>query len=66
VRKDSGTGVKGVSYLGQRFRSVIRKDGKAIHIGVFDTIEQASNAYDQKAIELFGRFANLNKLGVSA
>ena len=40
----------------------IRKNGKLIHIGQFETEENAAIAYNKKAIELHGEFANLNKV----
>ena len=51
------SGVKGVTALRDRFRATIQKDGKKIHIGVFDTKELAGAAYTKKAIELHGEFA---------
>lgn len=51
---------KGVYFVGMRVRSCIQVNGKRIHIGYFKTETDAAKAYDQKAIELHGEFANLN------
>lgn len=40
--------------------SRIKKDGKNIYIGRYDSEEEAGLAYNQKALELFGEFAKLN------
>jgi hypothetical protein len=40
--------------------SAITLNGKAIHIGVFSSPEEAALAYNKKALELFGEFASLN------
>jgi hypothetical protein len=51
----------GVRYSRQnKFRSVISINGTSIHLGIFKTEEEAARAYDAKAKELFGEFANLN------
>jgi hypothetical protein len=51
---------KGV-YLGNGLiRASIRVDLKLINIGCFNTHEEAARAYDKKAIEYFGEFAQLN------
>ena len=48
---------KGVGINGNRYRSRIRYNGKLINIGYFKTIDEASQAYQNKASELFGEYA---------
>ena len=43
-----------------KWRSHIRINGKAIDLGSFTSEVEAAKAYNAKAIELFGEFANLN------
>ena len=53
--------VKGVWRNRQnKYQASIRKDGHVYYLGTFPTIKEASDAYDKKAIELFGEFACLN------
>lgn len=56
---------KGVDYMKKqsKWRARIVFNKKEIHIGLYDTEIEASNAYDKKAIELFGKFARLNNIG---
>jgi hypothetical protein len=49
-------GVKGVNRHGNKYRAQICFNHKQIHLGLFDTIEEASNAYETKAQELHGEF----------
>ena len=55
-RKDNTTGFKGVSAHGNRWRLCVA--GR--YHGIFDTAEQAARAYDQKAREIWGEFAQVN------
>lgn len=57
----SSSGFKGVRCAtGGRWKAYIKINGKQIHLGVFDSKEDAAAAYDSMAVELFGEFASLN------
>lgn len=58
--KGTATGYKGVSVHGDKYRSRIRCDDKRVHLGLFDTPEDAARAYDYAALEKHGEFARLN------
>ena len=58
VRITNLLGVKGVQQRGNRFRAMITVNYRVIHLGTFDTIEKASEAYRQAAIRHSGDFAN--------
>lgn len=51
---------KGVVRHGKKWRVQIWKDGVKMGSKVFGTEEEAAKAYDVKAVELFGEFANTN------
>lgn len=46
----------------KQYSALIQKDGKKIHIGLYQTPKEAAIAYNVKAVELFGQFALLNKI----
>lgn len=52
-RTKGQTGYYGVWSFRGKYRAVIYINRKSVHIGVFDTAEEAAKAYDQKSIELF-------------
>ena len=60
--KKSASGYKGVvkTSRGCRWQAKINIDKKQTYIGSFATAEEAARAYDAKAIEVFGEYANLN------
>lgn len=62
--KNNTSGYKGVSFAKslEKWTAQISVNGKRIHIGDFNTPEQAARAYNRKAKKYFGRFAYLNPL----
>lgn len=58
VRRDSGTGVKGVRFHKPtgRYQARIRHVGREVHIGLFDTLAEAEAAYVEMAKKLHGHF----------
>ena len=60
VRKNNKLGVKGIRKVGNKYQTQIRIDGKEIYLGLFETVEEASLAYQTKARELHGEFFNHN------
>ena len=64
IRKNNKSGYKGVSYNKKfaKWEAYITKDYKHIFLGYFDKKNDAAKAYNTKAKEVFGKFANLNKL----
>ena len=62
VRRRNILGVKGVCRQQGKYRASISVSGKPIHLGHFDTLLEASNAYDDAANIYFGEFASLNNL----
>lgn len=59
VRSDNTSGFKGVHPKREKWCSQIRRDGKRITLGSFDTPDQAHDAYRKAAFELFGEFARV-------
>lgn len=53
---------KGVSWnkLRKKWAAYIKKDNKQLYLGLFENEIEAAKAYDKKAAELFGKFAQLN------
>ncbi len=50
------------SYRAKPYQARITQDGKEISLGCYKTEEEAAEAYNTKAIELFGEFASLNDI----
>lgn len=52
----------GVCPKRDKWRAQITKNNKVYYLGTFDTEQEAAYAYNKKALEFHGDFANINKL----
>lgn len=61
--RNTNKGYIGVSWdkFRGKWKANIGKDYQKIFLGRFDTAEEAARVYDEKAVELFGEFARLNR-----
>ncbi len=59
---DNTSGYKGVSWhkATGKFQAQIRVNGEKLHLGLFSTAEEASDAYDEAAKKHHGEFAKTN------
>jgi hypothetical protein len=57
---------KGVWWITSRnkWEAKVGKDGRQIFLGYFDSEEEAAEAYNKAALEIFGEYARLNIIGV--
>jgi len=63
VNINNTSGYKGVSWhkKGKKWQVQIKAE-KFLYLGLFKSKIQAAKAYNQKALKLFGEYANLNEL----
>jgi hypothetical protein len=59
-KTSSKAGYTGVYQENNRFRAVISINRKSVHIGMFDTAEEAALAYNKKSKELYGEEGKIN------
>ena len=59
-KTSSKIGYTGVYKENNRYRAVISVDRKSIHIGMFDTADEAALAYNKKSRELYGEDGKIN------
>lgn len=57
VRKHNRSGVRGVSQRGNRFYVEIMSNKKRYRIGVYNTLEEAKEAYNKAAVKYHGEFS---------
>lgn len=66
LKKRKTSKYKGVYYAkqrrGKKWEACITKNFKKSRIGLFNTEIEAAEAYNKKALELFGEFAKLNEI----
>lgn len=61
-KTSSKTGFTGVYREHNRYRAVISIKGKSVHIGMFDTAEEAASAYNKISRETYGEEGKINKI----
>lgn len=59
-RKGTASKFKGVSLIQKSWRATIRVNKKPVHLGRFESEEQAAKAYDVEARKIYGEFAHCN------
>ncbi|MCB0595156.1 MAG: Pathogenesis-related transcriptional factor and ERF protein [Lewinellaceae bacterium] len=59
-KTSSKVGYTGVYKENNRYRAVISVDRKSVHIGMFDSAEEAALAYNKKSRELYGDDGKVN------
>ena len=62
VRRDSSSQLKGASKNRDRWKATIQVNGKSVHLGLFDTPEEAHAAYCAAAQMYHGEFANVGHI----
>jgi len=60
IRKNNSSGYKGVGVVNGRYKARIGANNKLHYMGTFNTAIEAAKAYDKKALEVHGEYANLN------
>ncbi|MBV6443690.1 MAG: hypothetical protein EPGJADBJ_05475 [Saprospiraceae bacterium] len=61
-KTSSKTGFTGVYQEHNRYRAVISVNGKSVHLGMFDTPEEAAAAYNKRSKEVYGEEGKINKV----
>jgi tRNA splicing ligase len=56
------TGYTGVYPENNKYRAIISINGKTVHIGMYQTPEEAAVAYNKKSIEVYGERAKINQV----
>lgn len=58
-RRQSKSGIKGVMPNRDRWMAQIKENGRTIHLGTFDTVEEAGAAYREASLRIHGDFGRL-------
>ncbi len=61
-KTSSRAGYTGVYQENNRYRAVISINRKSVHLGMYDTAEEAAMAYNKKSLELYGDDGKVNRI----
>ncbi|MDX5348834.1 MAG: Pathogenesis-related transcriptional factor and ERF protein [Hymenobacteraceae bacterium] len=61
-KTDNKLGYRGVYQEFNKFRAILYYNKQRFNLGVYETVEEAAEAYNKKSIELFGKTKSLNKI----
>jgi hypothetical protein len=61
-KTSSKAGYTGVYQENNRYRAVISINRKSVHLGMYNSAEEAAEAYNRKSRELFGEDGKVNKI----
>lgn len=64
LNENNSSGIKGVSWnkASKKWHATIKHDGQKINLGFFEHKLDAGHAYNEKAKEVFGEFAQVSDL----
>jgi len=62
--EDASSRFKGVCWRehAHKWKAYIKVDGRQVHIGYFETEEEAARAYNETARTIYGQYAHLNEV----
>jgi len=61
-KTENKSGYRGVVKTGKKYYAIIYVNRKPINLGIFNTPEEAAEAYNKKSLELFGKTKSINKI----
>lgn len=61
-KSSNSTGYTGVYKENSRYRAMISYERRTIHLGMYDSADEAAEAYNRKSLELYGNRGKINQI----